>query len=169
MPHPKRELRRFRLAVVLALALAAGAADAEESPPAGIAQEFFAYHFKHDMGFDKKAVANRAKWLTADLLKLCHEYFARPSSPDEVPPIDGDPFTDSQEYPNKFSVGEPKIDGDQARVPVTFSWPESTPARAVTLVLVRGRGAWRIDDVSYESGPTLRALLVEKPLVQTSD
>jgi hypothetical protein len=98
---------------------------------------------------------------TPDLLALCRAYFAAPSPADEPPEIDGDPFTDSQEYPTSFRVGAAAIAGDTALVPVTFSWTGGDH-RVVTVVLV-ARGRWRIADVRYERGETLREELTTKP------
>lgn len=95
-----------------------------------------------------------------DLLGLCRAYFAAPSPADEAPEIDGDPFTDSQEYPTSFRVGAAAMSGDTALVPVRFSW-KSGDQRSVTVVLVP-LGGWRIADLRYERGETLRSELSAK-------
>ncbi len=150
-------------ALLLPGALAAQRPAARPAPaPAAVARAFFAFHFAHDMGFDAAAVRLRRRFLADDLLALCRAYFARPDTPDEVPPVDGDPFTDSQEYPQGFRVGAARVAGDSALVPVTMTWRWGEE-RPVTLVFTRGGGAWRIADVRYREGPSLRALLVEDP------
>jgi hypothetical protein len=120
---------------------------------------FYAFHFSHDMAFTRAAVRARRPWLSPDLLARCRAYFAKPDDPNEVPAIDGDPFTDSQEYPRTFRVGAATVEGDTARVPVAMVWP-GTDGRIVTVVLVSVGGAWRIADVRYAGGePSLRELL----------
>ena len=138
-------------------ALAAGSA-APPPTPAGTVQSFYAFHLDHDMGFSREGVAQRAAWLSPGLLALCEKYLARPSSPDEVPAIDGDPFTDSQEYPNSFKVGKVRMTNGQATVEVSFSGPGPNKGK-VHLILTQGKGAWLIDDVRYASGPSFRKLL----------
>ncbi len=123
---------------------------------------FYAYHLTHNIGFTPAAVRRRAQWLSPGLIARCRAYFARPARPDDVPPIDGDPFTDSQEYPGAFRVGPTTVAGDTARVRVTLIWA-GRERRTVTVVLVPAGGAWRIDDVRYGPGPSLRALLSAKP------
>ncbi len=126
--------------------------------PVAVARAFYAFHFGHPMGFTAAAVQARGRWLSPGLLSLCRAYFARPSSPDEAPAVDGDPFTDSQEFPQGFAVGQPSVRGDVALVPVTMRWRSREP-RVVTLVLTGTMGSWLIADVRYAEGPSLRMLL----------
>jgi hypothetical protein len=108
--------------------------------------------------FTPESVRAKADWLAPDLLEPSEKYFERPSSPDEAPAIDGDPFTDSQEYPKRFRVGAARVSGEAARVPVSVYWSHGSP-RDVTVELVRVAGRWLISDVSPEEGPSLRQLL----------
>jgi hypothetical protein len=141
---------------------------AADTVAVAVVRAFYAFHFAHDMGFSAAAVRRRAAWLAPDLLALCRAYFARPSNRDEVPSIDGDPFTDSQEYPRSFRVGAPMAPRstapapDTALVPVTLVW-SGTERRRLTVVVVAARGSWLIADVRYPDGPSLRHLLVEGP------
>jgi hypothetical protein len=131
---------------------------ATASSPATTVRAFYAFHFSHDMAFTPEAVRAKNRWLAPVLLELCATYFERPTSPDEVPPIDGDPFTNSQEYPKRFRVGAARVSGEAARVPVSLYWSHGPP-RAVTVHLVRVAGQWRISDVISGKGPSLRQLL----------
>lgn len=160
-------MTRATLVVAAALLAAAAPSAAQRAPaaqradtsPAGVVQAFYAFHFSHDMGFDRAAVRARSRWISPDLLAHIGAYFARPSDPNEVPDIDGDPFTDSQEYPRSFQVGVARTQGDTARVPVAMLWPEGD-RRVVRVLLVRVSGAWRITDLRYANGePSLRELL----------
>jgi hypothetical protein len=133
-----------------------------------VVRAFYTFHFAHDMGFSAATARRRAAWLAPDLLARCRAYFARPSNKDEVPSIDGDPFTDSQEYPRSFRVEAPTaprsaaLTSDTALVPVTLIWP-GTERRTLTVVVVAARGSWLIADVRYPEGHSLRQLLVEAP------
>ncbi len=162
---------RERPAVATALLLAAllapsglGAQRARQAPrqatgsPAAVARAFYTFHFAHPTGFTAASVAARGRWLSSGLLSLCRRYFARPADPDAAPAVDGDPFTDSQEFPQSFAVGQPRVAGDVALVPVTMTWRGAEP-RVVTLVLTGTMGAWLIADVRYAEGPSLRGLL----------
>ena len=160
------------LAVVLAAAAIPLAAPPAQRPappartvrhadagPAALVRAFYTFHFAHDMAFSRAAVRARSRWLAPDLLEQIRAYFARPSDPNEVPAIDGDPFTDSQEYPRTFQVGPERTSGDTARVAVAMLWPEGD-RRAVSVVLTRVGGAWRIANVRYKAGESsLRELL----------
>ncbi len=157
----RRRLRAFVPVLLLALWPAAVSAQRAGGSPADVAHAFYRYHFVHDMAFTRAAVRHRARWLSPDLLVLCRAYFARPSPVDEPPEIEGDPFTDSQEYPSAFRVGAATVAGDTALVPVTFSWPAGD-RREVTVVLV-GAGAWKIADVRYASGSSLSRELAATP------
>ena len=140
------------------------AAAAEKSPvlptPGGSVQAFYAFHFAHDMGFSGEGIALRARWLSPGLLSLCKAYLARPSSPDVVPSVDGDPFTDSQEYPASFRVGKVRMSAGKATVEVSFPRGKAGE-RILHVVLVEEKGAWLIDDVRYLSGPSFRKLLAQ--------
>ena len=154
-------MTRLRTAAALALLASLGAACQRAArDPAETVRALYTYHFAHDKGFTPAGVDERARWLTPDLAAQCRAWFAKPSPPDEVPSIDGDPFTDSQEYPDTFVVGTPTLRGDTALVPVAMRW-SSGDRRVVTNVLHRVEGAWRVDDLRYEAGESLRALLKE--------
>jgi hypothetical protein len=152
-------------AVLLAalLLLPARAAPQQAASPAqAVTRAFYAYHMAHNAAFTPAAVRRRARWLSPALLEDCRAYFAVPRPADEVPPIDGDPFTDSQDYPATYRVGPATTAGDTARVSVSFTWTGGD-RRAVSVDLVRAGGAWRIDDVRPSEGPSLRELLASKP------
>ncbi len=153
---------RSILLFVASLLVAVPASGAEDRSPTATpgdsAQSFYSFHMTHDMVFSKEAVSQRAGWLSPDLVSLCRKYLLRPSSPDEVPPIEGDPFTDSQEYPTAFRVGKVRMSSGVGTVAVSFSGPKAQKGR-VHVVLISVKGAWLIDDVRYVSGPSFRKLL----------
>lgn len=150
-------------AVLLAISAAPDSvAQAPAATPEAVVRAFYAYHFAHDMAFTAAAVRRRARWLTADLLALCRAYFARPSPADEVPAIDGDPFTDSQDTPDAYQVGAATVAGDTSLIPVALSW-KAGDRRTIVAVLVKVRGAWRMTDLRYADEPSLRQQLAAAP------
>ncbi|MBL0170292.1 MAG: hypothetical protein IPP90_06090 [Gemmatimonadaceae bacterium] len=142
--------------VIWTLSRSAGALLPATSP-SGVVQVFLERHFAGDMGFDTASVADKQGWLTASLRAAIAAYLARPGSPNEVPVIDGDPFTDSQEYPTRFAVSPAVVRGSSATVAVRFG--DGYRDRTIRYALRSTGATWRIDDVHYEAGSTLRALL----------
>jgi hypothetical protein len=140
--------------------LAALAPSSSDSPARAVG-DLYAFHFAHEMAFTPDSVGAKSAWLAPDLKDLIDAYFARPVDPNEAPPINGDPFTDSQEYPSKFKVGPARVTGEVARVPVRLSW-KAGPPRSVTIHLVRIGGRWRVWDVLGSDGTSLRALLTPR-------
>jgi hypothetical protein len=134
--------------------------NAQQTPRATV-QQMFADHFMHDMGFTTASVARKRNWLTPGLNQEIDAYFRRPMPKDEPPVIDGDPFTNTQEYPSAFQVGEPVIDAGKANVPVAMTIGPTR--RTVRAQAVRQGSAWLVDDLIYEDGSTFRALLKEQP------
>ncbi len=130
---------------------------ADPATPNGRVQALLERHFSADMGFDEISVANKRELLSERLSQRIDAYFASEFPADEAPPINGDPFTDSQEYPVRFSVGDSAREGDLAAVPVRFAdgWRE----RTVVYVLREEHGQWQVDDLRFERGMNLGALL----------
>jgi len=129
--------------------------------PEDVAITFYKFHFAHDMGFTPETVQQRSQWLTADLMNLCKKYFAMPEDPDEVPAIDGDPFTGSQEYPDTYKVGTATVSGSEAKVPVTFIWKDHHTTKG-TVVMKKINDQWMIDDMTFPDQDSLRQLLSEE-------
>lgn len=74
------------------------------------------------------------------------------ANPCEKPPwIEGDLFSSLFEGPQKFEIGEAKVEGDKAEVPVgcVHSSGGDTAKWTDTLLLVKTGEGWRIDDVRY--------------------
>jgi hypothetical protein len=133
-----------------------GALAPPDAPEAAV-QRLLEAHFAGDMGFTPDTVARRRAHYSASLLAAIDAYFAHPHPQDEPPPINGDPITDSQEYPVLFSVGNARREGDTAIVPVRYD--DGYRARRVQFVLRQEQDAWRIDDLRYEYDGTLREAL----------
>src|SRR5437773_1260655 len=96
--HAGIERRRVGLPLAGAAFLFSAVAATRAAPPgpADTVRSFYRYHFAHDRGFTRAAL-DRRHWLTAELYGLLRYERERKTAPDEVPFLDGDPFTDSQE------------------------------------------------------------------------
>jgi hypothetical protein len=150
------------LFALLLLLLPAGAARAQaQDNPQSVVRQLFADHFMHDMGFTRESVARKRAWLTPDLSQQIDAYFRRPSVPDQVPVIDGDPFTNTQEYPSAFAAGAAVQSAGKTSVPVVMTI--GTERRTVQVQVVRQTPGWRVDDLVYADGSTFRVLLKEQP------
>jgi len=147
--------------LLLVMPLNAFAADNAQQAPRATVQQLFADHFKNDMGFTRDTVARKRNWLTPGLNQEIDTYFRQPFRADEPPPINGDPFTNTQEYPSAFQVGEVVMDAGKANVPVVMTIGPTR--RTVRAQVVRQGSGWLIDDLIYEDNSTFRALLKEQP------
>jgi hypothetical protein len=125
--------------------------------PAEVVQELLIVHFTHDMGFTRESVARKRRFLSTALQARITRYLAAPQPPDEAPAINGDPFTDTQEYPDRFTLGPARADARRTVVPVHFGDGRAT--RRVDFALVRDGARWVLDDLVDERGESLRALL----------
>ncbi len=130
---------------------------AAATAPAGVVQRFLEQHMAGRMEFDSASVAAKRQFLSDAFALQVRHYLAKPAPVDEAPEINGDPFTDSQEYPTRFSVGAASVNGNRAVVMVTFS--DAYRAIRLRYVLRRAGTTWRIDDVHDARGTSLRSLL----------
>jgi hypothetical protein len=116
---------------------------------------FYRYHFAHDKAFSKPNVERRRRWLAPELYRLLLNEFARyethrKTNPDDAPYMEGDPFTDTQEYPDSYRVGASVAGSDDsASVPVTFLSHGRESGKIEVEVMRRG-GAWLILNLHYE-------------------
>src|SRR5581483_4789528 len=74
----------------------------------------------------------------------------------DVGDVDSDFFTDAQDEPTSFKVGEASVKGDKAEVPITFHLDKDVWKGTVTLQMEDG--AWKIDNVQTKN-ENLRKLL----------
>jgi hypothetical protein len=144
------------LALSLTLLGAPAPAPKAETPEA-VVKDFYAFHIKHDMGFTEATAKARKAWLSDGLWKAIQKYFKTPSKDDEVPGIDGDPFTDSQDPPTQFEVGNTEMKDPFAYVSVTLSG--NGDKRVVKVKLQKSTAGWKIDDVTWSTGESFKALL----------
>lgn len=154
---------RIALAIAPLLPIAAGgtahADGTGPQTPAGVVSSLYAAHFGGDMAFTHESVAAKQPWLTPDLQALLVAELDRPQPEDEPPYINGDPFTDTQEYPLACKAGDEEIVGDTASVNVECTL-EGGGTRRIVALLQKVGSAWKLGDLQYEDGRTLRHLLV---------
>ncbi|MFL6466582.1 MAG: DUF3828 domain-containing protein [Pyrinomonadaceae bacterium] len=82
------------------------------------------------------------------------------SSKGEVGAIDFDPLYDTQDLEKKnFAVGKAVVNGYQSTLPVTYT--NYGEKKRLTFMLKMVDGNWKIDDIKYDEGHTLLAILKE--------
>ena len=146
----------FRTLVAAAL-LSAAAAFA--GTPQAAVQRLLEAHFAGRMADPAAGLQRTAPWLSPALLAGLQAERARAEQQDEEPEIDGDPFTDTQEPPQRFTVGAVELHGESARVTVHFS--DGARSHALRYELLRTSAGWRVDDIIDRRGASLRVLLQE--------
>ena len=140
---------------VLVLRVEPGADDAQAA-----VRQLLLQHLASPQGFGPDSPAQLQAWLDPALREAFKRWLARPERPDEVPALDGDPFSDTQEPPRALSLGPISQRGDSAEQVVHA---ELEGGRRHRLVYQLRRDAqtrqWQLQDIAYSHGPTLLQLL----------
>ena len=102
-------------------------------------------------------MARKRALITDRLQREIAVYFSRPFPKDEPPPINGDPFTNSQEYPVSFVLGKGFIQGSTSEVGVRFS--DGVRTRVVVFRMQRSGSSCAWTTCSTKTVVTLRQLL----------
>jgi hypothetical protein len=126
--------------------------------PEHVVQALLQDHYARGLEFTPARVAAQRAWLSDALAAKIDGYFALDVPEGDAPPINGDPFTDSQDYPPLFSVREAKVEGAAAVVPVRFD--SGYESREVRYKLVQQGKTWRVDDIDYDHGTPFTELLM---------
>jgi len=141
-----------------AFLIAAGSLSAQPSTnasPDGLVKDLYRVHNqKHSPFFQTR---NRA---------LLDKYFEKPladliwkdarSSKGEVGVIDGDPLYDAQDMEiKKFAIAKPRLEEGRALVDATFE--NLGQQKTITYIVVKGKTGWRIRDIVYGEGRTLKS------------
>lgn len=134
--------------------------------PEATVQALLLEHFGTNMVLSGATIAAKAPWLTVALQQRLNHWLARPPSPNEVPNLNGDPFTDSQEPPLAFDLTAARLQGATAEVTIRFAFGDDRSHKAgrastrdVVMQLAQTDSGWRIDDVRYGDGSRLSQLL----------
>src|SRR5438128_1108901 len=134
MANTARLISLIGIAVILSVGVQAPAKAQTASPQDGAlrsVRSFYTFHLAHNKGFTVRNVQLRKRFLTPEFCGLLLKELKRQMAeikahPDEVPDFEGDPFTDSQEYPDSYRVGTAETNGDLAKVTVTLLWSART-------------------------------------------
>jgi len=128
-------------------------------------RSFYTFHLARKKDFTVSNVRLRKRWLTPELYNLLLDQLKRAAEeskahPDEAPYFEGDPLTDSQEYPSSFRVGKAEVSGDLAKVTVTLLWSARTSrgrdSRDIVVEVTRTATGWLINDIINNQGSRLR-------------
>ena len=143
--------------VLLLTALAAANSIAGDLSPKDLVAQFYqAHRSKHDP-LDETALLGR--YFDPALLKLYLK--DKREANGEVGRLDGDPLYNAQDMEIKdFSVSAPEITDGEARVTVNFK-NLGKPTRVVYM-LSRTANGWKISDIRYDDGSSLRKILEGK-------
>jgi hypothetical protein len=150
-----------RLVLSLALLLAASSSAFAFDTPRALLEALYSPYSKGD-SFDWSSW-DEAQFRSAELNKL-FEADAREAK-GEIGRLDFDPYIDGQDYKLAvFTTGEPAIDGDLAKVEVTFKNFEL--AEDLMFTLVKEAGGWKVDDVvsSDKNFPYSLKAIMQAPL-----
>jgi hypothetical protein len=124
---------------------------AEASEAAATVKAFYAFHFQHDFDFSERGLKLRRKWLAESLYQLLlADRKKSAAAKGEVVGLDGDPFTNSQDPPNSFKVGESKQDDKSASVIVELFWKDKNKVieqRKIAVKLTKVANAWKIENL----------------------
>jgi hypothetical protein len=149
-----------RTTAALALTLAALAAPTVAAPldgPTAAVDALYRGHFAHSQSFDETHTRDRARF-AAPLLALLDADAKAARGSDEVVGLDFDPLTNSQEEAEGYSVGQARIAGDTATVPVELR--TGRERMKLTVHLVRTGVQWQVSNLDYGEG-NLVAILKE--------
>jgi hypothetical protein len=168
MADRARRISLISIAMILSLGAPAPAKAQTASPldPATKSvRSFYAFHLAHNKDFTVRNVQLRKRFLTAEFYGLLLKELKRQAAeskahPDEAPDFEGDPLTDSQEYPDSFRVGKAEVGGDLAKVTVTLLWSARTSRgrdkRDIVVEVTKSGAGWLINDIINNQGSGLR-------------
>lgn len=126
------------------------------SPNALVADLYRVHNQKHSPFFQTRSRALLSKYFEKGLADMIWKDAV--NSKGEVGAIDGDPLYNAQDMDiKKFAIGEPGYGDGKARVNVTFE--NFGQKKTIVFILVNGRTGWRINDLDYRDGDTLRGYL----------
>ena len=143
--------------VLLVTTLAAAISIAGDlSPKDLVAQLYQAHNSKHDP-LDETALLGH--YFDAALLNLYLK--DKREAKGEVGRLDGDPLYNAQDMEIKdFSISTPAVAGGEVRVTVNFK-NLGKPTRVV-YILSRTANGWKISDIRYDDGSSLKKILEGK-------
>jgi hypothetical protein len=126
------------------------------SPNALVADLYREHNRKHSPFFQTRSRALLYKYFEKSLADMIWKDAV--SSKGEVGALEGDPLYDAQDTDiKKFVIGKPTYEGGKAKVNVTFT--NLGQPKSFVFTLVNGRSGWRINNIEYGEGRSLRGYL----------
>jgi len=141
------------LIILLPIASSGKAYDKKGLNAAATVKAFYAFHFKHNFDYTERGLEHRRRWLDENLYKLLTAELKRSeqsTAQNEAPEMNGDPFTNAQEYPNAFRIGKSEQDSRKATVEVIFVWKEKNRVideRRIRVEALRYGATWKIANI----------------------
>lgn len=152
--------------LAVALLIACGGSSPAVHPATVAARAFYAWYAtpvdSGGAGFRfTAATAERASFFSRALrAALAADERAAAAEPNEIVGLDFDPLLASQEPCERYEPGEATVDGGRIVVTVRERCAVGpSRERPVTVEFVEEAGAWRVDDVVYDGGDRLTAIL----------
>jgi hypothetical protein len=159
------------LILLLGVHISVPAQSPDRASAASAIRSFYAFHLAHNKDFTAANVRRRRPWLTPEFYGLFLKELKRQAEyskthPDEAPDFEGDPFTDSQEYPDSFRVGTVVTNGNRAKATLALNWSAKTSrgvdSRSLTVEMIKAGAGWLINDIVSSDGASLRNDLKKK-------
>lgn len=149
---------RYLLATVLALMAAPAWSDSPNDSPQALMRELYRVHAEGDGPLLRsEGKAERRVFFTASLVEALEREIDRPD-PEELGNLDFDPFYNAQETDlGALDIAVAKVSGN-ATVALARFENGGNPIEVAYRVVLDGE-AWRIDDIEYGEGRTLRKTL----------
>lgn len=160
-----RVRRNLMTGLVMFLSLSGSVMSTPPDPAARAVSAFYKFHLARNKDFTVANLRVRRRWLSPELYKLLlgelkREAEQRKTHPDEAPYFEGDPLTNSQEYPDSFRVGKTENGSDLAKVTVTMVWSPRTSRgrdqRDIVVEVKRTSTGWLINDIIDNQGSRLQ-------------
>jgi hypothetical protein len=133
----------------------------QASPPAQRVRAFLRFHLAHDTGFTTRNLEARKAWLAPTLYRSLQYELKRQTAfqaknPDEVPFINGDVFTSSQEKPTGYRLLENR--GQDVQVEYRFGPSARLVRYRMRLLPGKTQKQWVIEDVISDGESLMKTL-----------
>lgn len=150
---------KITLFAIVLLALTSAASAAAPSDPAAVVSELYRLRkTEKSPFFDEKDRGLIARLLSRELGDLVRKDLRE--SKDGPGALGFDPVYNGQDFKiTRLVVGKAKTKGSTARVPVSFL--NFGQRNQQTYVLKRERGSWKIDDIVYSDGSSIKKMMID--------
>ena len=144
---------RSLLVLPATVLMAAIAAATDATPKDLVAQLYQAHRSKHDPLVETKLLD---RYFDAPLLKLYLK--DKQEAKGEVGRLDGDPLYNAQDMEiSHFSISSPETAKGETQVTVRFK--NMGKSARIVYVLIPASAGWRISDIRYDDGSSLKKIL----------